>query len=208
MKPLHDAEGRSGGQETPPSHRQIPIKERIQRFTWPWFACTMSTGSIAVAVAQQPFIFDGLETIGKVFFILDLVLFVAFTMFISIRFIKDPAALGHSLHHPQESFFFGTWWVSLALILNCMQQYGVAACGPWLVKTLGVLFWMYAACALLVAIFQYHLIFTKESLSSSEALPAWILPSMFIENSKYANANITTSLPIFGTRSTCRRSGE
>jgi tellurite resistance protein TehA-like permease len=182
MKPVHDAEGSSDGLDRSPSQCQLSIKERLSRFTWPWFACTMSTGSIAVVIAQQPFTFNGLQTIGKVFFILDLVLFVTFTALIGIRFIKDPKALGHSLHHPQESFFFGTWWVSLALILNCMQQYGVSSCGAWLVKTLEVLFWIYAACALLVAIFQYHLIFTKEDLSASEALPAWILPSMFIED--------------------------
>lgn len=179
MKPLHDAEASSDEPKASATqaYHKLSITERISRFTWPWFACTMSTGSIAVVIAQQPFTFHGLKTIGKIFFILDFVLFITFTICISIRFIKDPAMLGHSLHHPQESFFFGTWWVSIALILNCMQAYAVPACGPWLVTALEVLFWMYAGCALLVAIFQYQLIFAKESLSASEALPAWILPS-------------------------------
>lgn len=180
MNPLQDTEASSSEPKSPttPAHRQLPIIDRISRFTWPWFACTMSTGSIAVIIAQQPFTFAGLKTIGKIFFILDIVLFITFTACISIRFIKNPSALGRSLYHPQESFFFGCWWVSVGLLLNCIQVYAVPVCGPWLVAALEVLFWLYASCALLVAVFQYHLIFNKESLSASEALPAWILPSM------------------------------
>ena len=39
-----------------------------------------------------------------------------------------------------------------------------------------VLFWIYAACALLVCIFQYHVIFDVERLPVNEMMPAWILP--------------------------------
>ena len=42
---------------------------------------------------------------------------------------------------------------------------------PWLVKTLEVLFWTYAA-----TVFQYHVIFNCEQLPVTEAMPAWILP--------------------------------
>ena len=37
-------------------------------------------------------------------------------------------------------------------------------------------FWIYAACALLVSIFQYHVIFDEERLPVNEMMPAWILP--------------------------------
>ncbi len=63
------------------------------------------------------------------------------------------------------------------MILYCTQQYGVPSCGPWLVKTLEVCYWTYASCALLVAIFQYHVIFDEEKLPVFEAMPAWILPA-------------------------------
>lgn len=43
-------------------------------------------------------------------------------------------------------------------------------------KALEVLFWMYAACVLLVAVFQYHVIFDEEKLPVVDAMPAWILP--------------------------------
>jgi tellurite resistance protein TehA-like permease len=136
----------------------------------------MSTGAIATLLGQQPYNFTGLKTIGKIFFILDLVLFFAFSGCIAYRFIKNRGAMSRSLHHPYESFYFGTFWVSIALILYCMQQYGVPSSGPWLIKTLEILFWLYAACVLLVAVFQYHVIFDEENLPVMEAMPAWILP--------------------------------
>jgi tellurite resistance protein TehA-like permease len=136
----------------------------------------MSTGAIAVLLSQQPNSFRGLETIGKTFFILDVVLFLSFCALICTRFIFNPQAFTTSLHHQHESFFFGAFWVSVALILYCIEQYGVPSCGPWLVKTMEVCFWIYAACALLVSIFQYHVIFDVERLPVTEMMPAWILP--------------------------------
>lgn len=136
----------------------------------------MSTGAVAVLLSQQPNTFHGLETIGKIFFLLDVVLFLVFSALISTRFILKPEAFRTSLHHQHESFFFGAFWVSLALILYCIQQYGVPSCGPWLVKTMEVCFWIYAAFALLVSIFQYHVIFDVERLPVAEMMPTWILP--------------------------------
>lgn len=157
--------------------KHLPFSERLHHFTWSWFECTMSTGAIATVLGQQPFTFDGLKTIGSIFFILDLVLFIAFCACITYRFTHTKrGSLSTSLHHPHESFFFGTFWVSIALILYCIQQYGVPSSGPWLVKALEVLFWLYAACAMLVAVFQYHVIFDEEKLPVVDALPAWILP--------------------------------
>lgn len=160
-----------------PQHKHIPFNKRLHHFTWSWFECTMSTGAIATLLGQQPFGFDGLKTIGKIFFILDLVLFLTFCALITYRFIcTEPGTLSLSLHHPHESFFFGTFWVSIALILYCIQVYGVPSSGPWLVKALEVLFWTYAGCAILVAVFQYHVIFDTRKLPVVDALPSWILP--------------------------------
>lgn len=153
------------------------LAQRSLRVTWAWFPCTMSTGSLASLLANQPYTFAGLLTIGKIFYILNLVLFSFIFVLIVARFARKPRAISTSLHHPSESFFFGAFWVSIALILLGMQTYGVPSSGVWLVKAMRVLFWIYYACALLVAIFQYHVIFHAEKLTVSDAMPAWILPA-------------------------------
>ena len=136
----------------------------------------MSTGALAVVLGQTPNQFTGLKTIGKICFIFDLAIFVLFSLAMVTRFILEPNRLLASLHHPVESLFFGSYWVSISLILNCIQTYGVVNTGPWLVKALEVLFWMYSATALVVGIFQYHILFQKECLPVNSAMPAWIFP--------------------------------
>lgn len=158
-------------------HREsLPWSKRLEHFTWSWFECTMSTGAIATLLGQQPNNFTGLKTIGKIFFVLDIVLFLAFSACITYRFTTNTRSLNRSLHHPHESFFFGSFFVSIALIIYCMEQYAAPATGPWMIKTLEVLFWGYAGIVMLVAVFQYHVIFDREQLPVTEAMPAWILP--------------------------------
>lgn len=134
--------------------QKLSIRDRLSHFTWSWFECTMSTGALAALLSQQAYTFTGLETIGKIFFILDIVLFLIFTSLISFRFLTNRASFTKSLHHPHESFFFGCFWVSIALILYNVQQYGVPSAGPWLVKALEVCFWTYAGCALIEVVFR------------------------------------------------------
>ncbi|KAI1623864.1 voltage-dependent anion channel [Exophiala viscosa] len=136
----------------------------------------MSTGALGTLLSEQPYTFDGLRTIGKVVFLLDLVLFVTFSTLITTRFFLNKGALTKSLHDGKESFYFGTFWVSIGMLIYCLQAYAVPSCGQWLVTTLEVLYRLYAGCVLLVATFQYHVIFDLERLSVHEMMPAWILP--------------------------------
>ncbi|KAF2123373.1 C4-dicarboxylate transporter/malic acid transport protein-like protein [Dothidotthia symphoricarpi CBS 119687] len=151
-------------------------QERLQHFTWAWFEVTMSTGGLATLLGQQPYTFTGLQTIGKTFFILNIVLFVVSSGCITYRFCNNKGSLMRSLHHPHESFYFGAFFVSVAIIFYGVQQFGVPSCGPWLVKALEVSFWTQAGIVMLVAVFQYHVIFDEEQLPVSDAMPHWILP--------------------------------
>ncbi|KAK3110001.1 hypothetical protein LTR53_016160 [Teratosphaeriaceae sp. CCFEE 6253] len=136
----------------------------------------MSTGAIAVVLGQTPNRFPGLDTIGTIFFILNLVLFVTFTAITITRFVMFPQKASESLHHPIEGLFFGAAWVTISLILNGTQAYGVPNCGPWLVKALEILFWWYCGSVLLVAIFQYYIFFKSERLLIKDAMPNWVFP--------------------------------
>jgi tellurite resistance protein TehA-like permease len=160
------------------SHRQrnLQLSKRLHHFTWSWFECTMSTGALATLLGQQPYMPTTFRILGCILFVLNLVLFVTFSGCIAYRFAHDRKALSRSLHHPKESFYFGTFWVSIALLIYEMNQYAVSKVGPWLTKTLAIAFWTYAACVFLVAVFQYHVLFDEAELSVSEAMPSWILP--------------------------------
>ncbi|KAJ6786322.1 hypothetical protein PWT90_10363 [Aphanocladium album] len=156
---------------------QPGLYQRSLRVTWQWFSVNMSTGAMASLLGQIPFRFRGIRTIGEIFYVVNLVTFCVFLLLIGARFARKPRALPTSLHHPSESFFFGGFWVAVALLINGMQTYGAPRCGPWLTSALRVIFWIYYACATCVAIFQYHIIFHAETLTLEDAMPAWVLPT-------------------------------
>lgn len=175
-KVTYDDEDDDPSQRHKSTRQRATMKDRLQHFTWAWFACTMSTGAMSVVLANTPFRFRGLDVIAKIFFILDLVLFVLFSGAIGYRFSRRPIIFLRSLHHPGEALFFGAYWVSVALILNLTQTYGVSICGPWLASAVRVLYWIYSACTLCVAIFQYATLFVAERLPVDSAMPAWVMP--------------------------------
>jgi len=171
-------EGQAGTLQTSKEtlHGNIGLRDRLHHITWAWFTTTMSTGGIALVLSQTPHRFRGLTTIGEIVFILDLILFVFICSGIAARFIMFPKAFVASLQHPTESLFFPTFWISVANILSNIQIYGVPHAGPWLVVVVRVLFWIYVACTMLVAVGQYSFLFTGKQFTRQSMTPAWILP--------------------------------
>lgn len=132
-----------------------PSAEKKLRFGWAWFVVTISTGGIAVLLRIQPFQFKGLHTIGKVFFILNLSLYVLFTIFLIIHFKRNSKLLINSLQDPGESLFIPTFLLTIATIIICIQSYGVPSSDIWLLDGVQVLFWIYVGLSLILAVTQY-----------------------------------------------------
>lgn len=133
----------------------ITFKQRIKHFTWAWFTFPMSTGGIALLLGTTPKRFPGLDTIGTVVFIFDLLVFVTLCVGISARFIMNRGALKWSLTHPTESLFFPTFFLALMNVFGGIQIYGVPNVGPWLVVVERVAFWIYVAMTFISAVCQY-----------------------------------------------------
>jgi len=120
-----------------------------ERFNFSWFTCTQSTGGIAVVLSECPKQFDGLQTIGTIVFIFNLVLFAIFNAMLIARWTMNPSKIRTSLTAAPECFFYGSWWLTIATIIMGMQRFGVPHTGTWLIVAIRVLFWMYAGCTLL-----------------------------------------------------------
>jgi C4-dicarboxylate transporter/malic acid transport protein len=136
----------------------------------------MSTGGIALVLAVTPNRFSGIDVLGTIVFILDLVLFLIITIGMIMRFTFFPGALAASISHPTESLFFPCFWMSIATIISNSNNYGAAKSGLWLTVVLRVLFWIYTACAFLIGVAQYHMLFTAKRLTTNSMTPSWILP--------------------------------
>ncbi|CAJ2502639.1 Uu.00g100330.m01.CDS01 [Anthostomella pinea] len=182
----HRSSDASSKQQDAPKRRRTRGKPptgflaRLEHFTWANFTFPMSTGGLALILAEQTqgYTFHGLQTIGKVVYIFDLVIFSLICAAITYRFVKFPGTLRASITHPTEGLFLSTSTLSLASIIAGMARYGIPAAGvgPWLVRAYMVLFWVYFALTFCIAVGQYVLLFTSAQLKIQDMTPAWDLP--------------------------------
>lgn len=140
----------------------------------------MSTGGIALLLSITPHRFPGLETIGVVVFMLDLVIFVIITTFLLMRFAFFPKSFKHAVTHPTESLFVPTFFLSVAAALSNIEFYGHASERPWLAAALRIVYWTYLAVTGAFSVVQYEILFnaarTRRRLTLETMTPAWILP--------------------------------
>ncbi|KAI4643238.1 uncharacterized protein J4E78_009964 [Alternaria triticimaculans] len=119
---------------------KIGIRSRLKHFTFAWFLSTMSTGGLALAIAETPHQFPGLHQIGLTLFLLNIALFLTLTTLTTLRFLYHTSHFLSSFLHPQESFFLGSFYLSLSVILAGIQTYGITH-GPgyrWLIDAVYV----------------------------------------------------------------------
>ncbi|KAI1418803.1 voltage-dependent anion channel [Xylaria sp. FL1777] len=160
------------GQEPEYEDSKLGFRGLIKHFTWANFACTQSTGAVAVMLADTPHQFHGLQTAGSVIFILNLALFASFCTAMLIRFILHPYMIKRSVTTPPEFFFVGSFWLSIATSIICMERYGVPHTGPWLVGTIRVLFWIYGAVTLTYTTTNFANMYLKQIIKPGDIQPA------------------------------------
>ncbi|KAF7712497.1 Uncharacterized protein PECH_004641 [Penicillium ucsense] len=151
---------------------------RLQHLTWAWFTFPMATGGLALLLSPQtqPHTFRGLDIIGKVVYICDLVIFSILVTAMIYRFIRWPKTMRLSATRPRESIFIPTMFICLASTIASISPYGIPFSGPWLSVTYRVLFWIYYAVTFCIAVTFYLWLFISADLHLEDITPAWDLP--------------------------------
>ncbi|RYP45486.1 hypothetical protein DL769_011457 [Monosporascus sp. CRB-8-3] len=121
-----------------------------------------------------PYQFQGLQTAGIVTLILHLVLIAILCTLTLIRFVLHPRMIKHSFVNPPEPFF-DPFWLSTATSIICMERFSVSHTGPWLVVTIHMLFWMYAAGTLIFTTAIWVVLSSKSPIELLEMNPAMFL---------------------------------
>ncbi|KAI9699926.1 MAG: hypothetical protein M1820_006988 [Bogoriella megaspora] len=165
--------------EPPPESLALGFKIRIRHFTWTWFAMTMATGGLANVIYSVPFRFRGLYTIGLLFFLLNLVLFIFNCVMISFRFWYYPATFKTSFLHPTESLFIPAFVISIGTIIINITEYGLEGhkTGQWLHTTMTVMYWIFCAIAVGFSAGIYLILWSTQTFTISQMTPIWIFPA-------------------------------
>lgn len=203
-EPEKDALPESGSTVPDRRHERLPWRERIRHFTWTWFCLTMATGGIANVLYAVPFRFRGLYTLGLIFFLLNLSLFLFNVAMISARFYFYPRTFRASFLHPTESLFIPAAIVSFGIIMMNVSQYGVGMAGNtrWLQHTMIVLFWVDCGLAVTFSLGIYLIMWSTTTFTINQMTPIWIFPGSYLPSFTLTSALSLDSAAIilFGRR--------
>ncbi|KAH6621080.1 voltage-dependent anion channel [Chaetomium sp. MPI-SDFR-AT-0129] len=156
---------------------KVGLRDRIGCFQWTWFTMTMATGGIANVLHSIPYESQWLTGIGLAFFFLNILLFVANCVLISLRFYWRPGSLVDSFNDQFESLFISSIIVSIATILITITQYGIPCTGPWLLSVVEALFWVYLGMSTLISASLYLTLWSTQVFPIHTMTPIWVFPA-------------------------------
>lgn len=164
----------------PLSHLTRP-REVIRQFTPNWFAATMGTGVLALALAQLPVSLPMLHTIAEGLWMFTIGLFVLFSVLYAARWVMFFHEARRIFGHSTVSMFFGTIPMGLATILNGLLLFGLPRWGSDVIAWAQVLWWLDVALALACGVLIPFMMFTRQEHSIDQMTAVWLLPVVAAE---------------------------
>ena len=161
-------------------HLQHP-REVIRQFTPNWFAATMGTGVLALALAQLPVASPGLHAIAEALWLFNIGLFIVFTALYAARWVLFFDEARRIFGHSTVSMFFGTIPMGLATIINGFLLFGLPRWGEGVVHVAALLWWLDVAMSLACGVLIPYMMFTRQEHSIDQMTAVWLLPVVAAE---------------------------
>jgi len=156
-------------------------REAIRQFTPNWFAATMGTGILALALGQLPGHSALLAGVGEALWLFNILLFTVFTLMYAARWVFFFDEAKQIFGHSTVSMFFGTIPMGLATIINGLVQYGLPNWGEGVIALAHVLWWLDVAMALACGVLIPFMMFTRQEHSIDQMTAVWLLPVVAAE---------------------------
>jgi C4-dicarboxylate transporter/malic acid transport protein len=156
-------------------------REAIRQFTPNWFAATMGTGVLALALAQLPLRIPGLHLLAEGLWLFTIVLFVLFSAAYAARWIMFFDEARRIFGHSTVSMFFGTIPMGLATIINGFLLFGVPRWGDGVVQLAELLWWLDVALSLACGVLIPYMMFTRQEHRIDQMTAVWLLPVVAAE---------------------------
>ena len=164
----------------PLANRPVALRA-VRQFTPNWFAATMGTGILALALPQLPLPLPGLKLAGEALWLFNIGLFTLFSLLYAARWLLFPREAARIFSHSAMSMFFGCVPMGLATIINGFLAFGVAAMGPAAVSIAQALWWIDAALALACGVAIPFMMFTRQRHALEQMTGIWLLPVVAAE---------------------------
>jgi len=152
--------------------RESPFAQTVVRqFTPNWFTVTMGTGMVMLNLQALPFDFPGRHALADALWLVDIALYLLFTLLFLGRLILFPKTIEPLLRHPAMSLFLGAIPMGLIPIVD-----GCLSFGPGMVGTAQALWWFDVVLAVGVALLVPYRVFVQHDQALDRITPLWLLP--------------------------------
>ena len=156
-------------------------REMIRQFTPNWFAATMGTGILALALPQVPGLGPALKPVGEALWFFNIALFTLFSGLYASRWMLFGHEARRIFGHNTVSMFIGTIPMGLATIINGLIAFGLPRFGAGVIPIAEVLWWIDVAMSLACGVAIPYLMFTRHEHSLDGMTAVWLLPVVAAE---------------------------
>jgi C4-dicarboxylate transporter/malic acid transport protein len=170
-------------------------REAIRQFTPNWFAATMGTGILALALGQLPGARPWVFQLGEGLWLLTVVLFVLFSALYACRWLLFFQEAKQVFGHATVSMFLGTIPMGLATVINGLLLFGLPRWGVAVVPLAEVLWWLDVAMALACGVLIPFLMFTRQAHQIEQMTAVWLLPVVAAEVAAVTGGLLAPHLP-------------
>ncbi|RMP20784.1 C4-dicarboxylate transporter/malic acid transport protein, partial [Pseudomonas syringae pv. delphinii] len=169
-------------------------REAIRQFTPNWFAVTMGTGILSLALAQLPGNVAVLRDAGEALWFLNVALFALFSVMYASRWLLFFDEARQIFGHSTVSMFFGTIPMGLATLINGLLVFGPARWGDAVVPVAEALWWLDVAMAMACGVLIPFMMFTRQEHSIEKMTAVWLLPVVAAEVAAACGGSLTAHL--------------
>jgi len=156
-------------------------REIIRQFTPNWFAATMGTGILALALPQVPGIGPSLRPIGVGLWIFNIALFTLFSVLYALRWAMFWNEAKRIFSHNVVSMFIGTIPMGLATIINGFLAFGASYWGADAIQIARLLWWIDVALSISTGAVIPYFMFTRQAHGIDKMTAVWLLPIVAAE---------------------------
>lgn len=156
-------------------------REIVRQFTPNWFAATMGTGILALALNQLPVPIPGVKIVAEALWVFNIGLFALFTVLYAARWIFFFDGARRIFGHSVVSMFFGCIPMGLATIINGLMAFGLVRWGEGVVPVAEALWWIDVALAVACGIGIPFMMFTRQEHAIDQMTAVWLLPVVAAE---------------------------
>jgi C4-dicarboxylate transporter/malic acid transport protein len=164
-----------------PLSRLDSPREMIRQFTPNWFAATMGTGILALALPQVPGVGASLHPVGEALWYFNIALFTLFVGLYTARWTMFGHEARRIFGHNTVSMFVGTIPMGLATIINGCFAFGLPRFGAGVIPIAETLWWIDVAMSLACGVAIPYLMFTRHQHSLDAMTAVWLLPVVAAE---------------------------